>query len=996
MIGLGGTGGKILKAFKMRMFEEFPDAKDRSKQPVSLLYVDSTEEMMGIGRPDFRVMGLDASFVQSEFLNIKGVDVQNILDRIDNYPSVKGIVNNVSAVRTAIGSLGEAAGQKRRAGRLLFAANAQAYVNAIRNAYAKCDEVSHNAESTNFHIFAGLSGGTGSGAIVDAIVQTRKAFPDAIINVYAMIPEMNLPKPNMDKGRYYQNGYAALNELNGLQVSKFTPHDITGAGNEAKLFSDRIKGVANGLTLYSNVNENGLTLNSLDELPKIVSDYIYARVFLINSEDQVNHDIIRAYSFENMDDFALEYDETANVTLGEQIPAARTKKINSFGIKRVLYPELRILKHITYTIGESVLYQFKYNNWRESIGYVDEEANKDYREIYLNPNNLTKWMLDDKHLTLETKILESDKAHPFFNEYWHSKALDYAEEAKAADCPLNELDGIMNDFFEKQFRGIGVVEYYRGKTKAVAEMAREIRRNIEHELFSKWRAGDISAIELSKVSKLLLEQIADIKKSIEEKSSKNLEDLEAINSDRTYNVSDWRQLNILQRMINKGARLYAEHQEILTDYYTAKTMVEAWEFAKILVVKVFAELNNLDSDISAFGQKLNDAIDETERLIFAQKKVNKGLEDMKGAIIEVSEEETMSDFEVELKLNKTDMPQIALQLREAILPAGDFTTFGNLALSMTVDSIKDAFDIKLSEIIKVKHDEMADSERKVLGLNILTQLQQKLITDEDIQKFALNIVKQSGVYLKLNNDQIQLHVRNNENNLSPTNPASINQKTILVSIPSPDDNENLKMFADKLEKAFKDSFSQSTSQTTLIVNKKSPRKDELSIISVVYCFPMRAMAWMETYKERYDSFLHCGNSNTDYSNAILLHSEGDGSGLPSLFVQTGFKEETVAPATSTTVPPAINTGSPLPPPIANKDILLFLALNGQQYGPYNMSQCEEMVTNGQLTPATNVWMQGMANWAPASTVTELAPLFLAKSSPVMPPPIGGMTPPPII
>ena len=32
LVGLGGTGGKILKAFKMRMFEEFPTAEERSKQ----------------------------------------------------------------------------------------------------------------------------------------------------------------------------------------------------------------------------------------------------------------------------------------------------------------------------------------------------------------------------------------------------------------------------------------------------------------------------------------------------------------------------------------------------------------------------------------------------------------------------------------------------------------------------------------------------------------------------------------------------------------------------------------------------------------------------------------------------------------------------------------------------------------------------------------------------------------------------------------------------
>ena len=65
LIGLGGTGGKILRAFKMRMFEEFPDSQERRKQSVQLLYVDTTKEMMpreGRPRPDFRVMGQDASF----------------------------------------------------------------------------------------------------------------------------------------------------------------------------------------------------------------------------------------------------------------------------------------------------------------------------------------------------------------------------------------------------------------------------------------------------------------------------------------------------------------------------------------------------------------------------------------------------------------------------------------------------------------------------------------------------------------------------------------------------------------------------------------------------------------------------------------------------------------------------------------------------------------------------------------------------------------------
>lgn len=1004
LVGLGGTGGKILKAFKMRMFEEFPEESDRRKQPVALLYVDSTDEMMGIGRPDFRVMGLDASFRQNEFLYIKDVDVEKILDNINNYPAVKGIVDNVSAVKTAIGSLGQAAGQKRRAGRLLFAANAVAYVNALKDAYGRCEKVSNNANKTTFHIFAGLCGGTGSGAIIDAIVQTRKAFPEAVISVYAMIPEMNLPQSNIDQGRYYQNGYAALNELNALQSNRFFPHDVTGAGREARLFSDKVKGVADGLTLYSNVNENGLTINSLTELPKIVSDYVYARVFLINSEDEVNGDMLRAYSFENMDDFALEYDECANADANGRIPIARTKKINSFGIKRVMYPELRVLKHITYTVGESVLYQFKYNNWRENLGYVNEEANKDYRDEYFNDTNLAKWKLDTKHLTYEIKILGSDKDYPKFSDYWHDKAIGYLDEAKQASNALSELEDIMSDFYAKQFRGVGVEEYYKGKERAIPDIAKEVRRTIEYELFEKWKVGDISIVELQKVSRLLIERVTEIRKDLDGKLEKEHEEYEVICNDRDANMSNWAHKGFLNKKVFGGdTNALSNHQEILTDLFSCKTSIVALGFAQKLAARLFVEVGKLDAEISAFGQKINDSIDETERLVAAQRKVNKGLEDMKGAIIEVSEEEVMAGFEADLKIDKIDMPNVARQLREAILPQTEFTSFGNLAQEISVDNVCKAFDLKLAKIVKTKHDERAESDKKVLGLNILTQLQQKLTTDEQIQRFALEIVKQSGVFLKLNNDQMQLHVRNNEGNLSPTNPASINKKTILVSIPSPDDNEGLKAFADKLEFAFMNSFSQGNSQCSVKVNRKSPRKDELTIITVAYCFPMRCISWLSNYKEKYERFLNTGNPNTDASNAILLHSEGNGKDLPSLFVVENADQiamQNVVQATPTfSAPPAMPPmpGAPSMPPMSQSapQVQMYFHIAGQNYGPYDYETCRTLSQNKQITEQTMAWQQGMANWIPAGQVPELAGLFVpsmppmpgAPSMPSMPPTI---------
>ena len=1032
LVGLGGTGGKILRAFKMRMFEEFPTHDERKKLPVQLLYVDSTDEMMpkdGRPRPDFRVMGQDASFTNREFLNIKAVDVSYILDHIGNYPSVKGIVEDAEQVKSAIGSLGQAAGQMRRAGRLLFAANAVAYVNALKDAYGRCEQISGDASRKYVYIFAGLCGGTGSGSIIDAIVQARKTFPDAIISVYTMIPEMHLPKSNMDQGRYYQNGYAAVNELNALQAGRFCPQDVTGTG-KACLYSDRIKGVANGVTLYSNVNENGMTVNSLEELPKIISDYIFARIFFVNEEDEKHFgDILRAYNYENMDKFALEYDEAADPDEKGHIPVARTKKVNSIGIKRVMYPELRVLKHLTYTVGESVLYQFKYNNWRENQGFVNEERNKDYRKAYLNADKQSEWMIDTDHMTLELKVLESDTDYPKFNDYWHDKAITYAEDAKKADCPLNELDNIMGEFYANHFREEGVEAFYTGKERAIPEMAREIRHRIENGIFESWKIGDVSIVELQKVSKLLLERMGEIRTELEAKTKEEKDNYTAFDQDRTDNVSEWSRLGILQRMVGVGARRYADHQGILTDYYTSKTKLVALEFAKKLAAKVFVEIGKMDAEILAFGQKINEAIEETERLVGAQRKVNKGLEDMKGAIIEVSEDEAMSEFEVDIKVDKVEMPNIARQIRETILPQGQFVNFGRLTNEISVDDIKDAFDIKLSAIVKAKHDEKADSDKKVLGLNILTQLQQKLVTDDDIKEFATKIVKQSGVYLKLNNDQMQLHLRNNEGELSPINPASVNKKTILVSIPSDEESPGLERFANKLVDAFNDQFGNGASQGSIIINRQSPRKDELSIIAIQYCYPMRAIDWMAPYKDRYNQFLNSGNPITDIKNAILLHSEGDGTELPSLFA---LSEEEIAvkryerevwrkqnerqsmqqpagqpmpgaqqPAVGTgAVPPVMPESHVAPPPLtpAQPDIKLFLAIGGQQYGPYNMDMCKQMVQGRQLTAQTMVWMEGMAAWTPAGQVPALQPLFAPPATPEMPPmpPTGGPVPPPMM
>lgn len=84
---------------------------------------------------------------------------------------------------------------------------------------------------------------------------------------------------------------------------------------------------------------------------------------------------------------------------------------------------------------------------------------------------------------------------------------------------------------------------------------------------------------------------------------------------------------------------------------------------------------------------------------------------------------------------------------------------------------------------------------------------------------------------------------------------------------------------------------------------------------------------------------------------------------------------------------AMNT----PPPMPN--IKYMLSVNGQQMGPYEMVQLQQMAQMGQLTKETYVWKQGMVQWELAGNVQELSSLFAPTCPP--PPTPGDMgTPPP--
>lgn len=76
-------------------------------------------------------------------------------------------------------------------------------------------------------------------------------------------------------------------------------------------------------------------------------------------------------------------------------------------------------------------------------------------------------------------------------------------------------------------------------------------------------------------------------------------------------------------------------------------------------------------------------------------------------------------------------------------------------------------------------------------------------------------------------------------------------------------------------------------------------------------------------------------------------------------------------------------GGQQPPPLP-KTGTWYVAINGQQAGPFDLAALANYVQVGSLTRSTLVWKLGMPNWAPAESIDELKAFFAAQPPPLPP------------
>lgn len=145
---------------------------------------------------------------------------------------------------------------------------------------------------------------------------------------------------------------------------------------------------------------------------------------------------------------------------------------------------------------------------------------------------------------------------------------------------------------------------------------------------------------------------------------------------------------------------------------------------------------------------------------------------------------------------------------------------------------------------------------------------------------------------------------------------------------------------------------------------------------------------VEAALDRRTSMGIVGNLNqyTQFQAAETMRAIADkpgGSGAMDLgmgFVMAQKLGESLTPQPAPAAAPAVPVVPPPLPPVKP----YFVAVNGQQSGPFPPEELARQAQAGQLTRGSLVWTQGMANWVAAGEVAELQTVFAN-----VPPPLPG-------
>jgi hypothetical protein len=881
LIGLGGTGGKVLRSFRKMIFQNYR-AESPDGVKLGYLYVDSSDAMMALDDPTWKILGTNVQLPQQSQLKIAGLNLSDVLDNVKDYPGIAPWIGNRDSFREIIRGADSAnivGGQKRRLGRFLFACRAGQYRERLA-AIVRELQVG-NTTAVTFHFVLGFAGGTGSGGIVDAICQTRSMFPtnDYRIIIYGLLPDKN-PKPNRAGPNYHANGYAALQELNALDVGAYQPYDISGTQTGRLDLRDPF----NLCYLFTDENEDKNRVDIDTELPDIIASFLFQKI--VNTKDLI---------WKSADGDAIKRQERFEIgsqaDQKEKAPATgrpeRTRRFFTFGTKQIAYPEEEIREYLTYTYARQAALQLQFNNFSESFGYVDQAAPQSFNELVRTPELAQRWLIADDNLTLSSGILADERANKKWKpitKYWTDilpNFKDMVQTSNAGDQMrwLGELYKLFDLAFESNYRDLGVHRFYDVKRGEQEEHVREIRSTIETDLFSDWVNGTKSMTDVTRVLQALLGVLGERRTQFDEAIAKNADLIRQSEARVNANGQEWSRIGVLGQLMGRRTRLFEAHGETLRELYTLRTQSYGLQFARVLIDALVSDLTELANEASRTSSTITSAT-LTFTTAINERLDDAGQSDLQAQVVRFYKPDVVKDFARFLVRNAEQQKLQTASVRAAIVTSlGETPTFSLFNSRITEQIFRDVLEQTSALDVEKAHDAItnADATReRVLRVSVLDRLEKEYGGNrEGLRAYITQFVSKAKSQIIFNPAEVQRVIPGNES-LGPM----FHYSTIIIP-----DGKDQAVFRDAVIEEFNNAFA---IPHEVVTNPKRP--NEITLINVTSAFPARFVQDVMFLKERYEARVSAADGD---QARFELHTEGDGKQWPSLFLRKITRDETL-------------------------------------------------------------------------------------------------------
>ena len=1005
IIGLGGTGGRVLAAFRKLMFEKFNGEVKPNDMWLDYLYMDSSEQDLKMKDPaQWSIMGKSIALDADSVIRIPAANLRDYVDNRSRFKYLSPWLGDSNDWKNIINDpkISEgAAGQKRRLGRLLFA-NGSPDFNRMVGVKARKLSFNPDGSKITYHVIAGLAGGTGSGSVVDVVAQLRHQFPDQQKNkiiLYLLLPEEH-PNPEWASTNNYQpNGYVALTELNAMDMGAFKPWNVSERDYDVERLNLELPFYS--AYLVTDNNRSNVRFDVGKVMPATIAELIYQKTVGVALSDRK----IGEGGTESASHFFNNVEKGENPNYADY-DTPHSFKFNGFGIKRLAIPEQEIKEYFGYTFANQAVLKMMFNNLSRESGYVGEPSVNDDYAFVTKPDQKKKWCITREHLCLSQPILPDHQKEGWKSivdefgvvDNFRMKAL--ADDTLKHDNKMIAIRNMAKRFFDKDFRPIaevgqnGVLTFYEKKAKFGREaIVTKITEKINEDLLQLWSSGEKSLVQLSGIVKTLIDYFDEEKAALIKLGSSADDEIKR----RDLLLDDlnkkWCEMGTLTRGLaniglnNSKDETASKYTAAVKEKYIFMTWKASYEFAKLLLDDLIRTMQvtkgDIDSTISQFqaaqevllGAINSRCISESEEsqslkgVVIKNYDPQKVYSIMKGAIT------NEADNKERIRLMTATLIGMLNPDKRNFREVADKLKAGTIISKVEEEGQDEANNFFINEVGK----DYIPGYEKLIGINIIQKLQEEFSgNDEGLKEKLERLVRHAAI--------TNVH-RDVEVNNGPKIRSSM-----FVILPDYDIDP---AFLQKIEDLIK-----SLTDEGQIKVSRGGNSNEIVVINLETNLTPRYLQAVHKLKESYDRLMASQQGKVarfetqleDYKGFIPMNVEEciRLNMLPSLYNPTDREiaeiEQKRRELRGETEVKTGGTGTTTPPPPPGMSQYMIYA-NGQQTGPFTIPQLQQMVAEGKLTKQTYVWKNGMANWAFAGTVEELGMLFITNTPPPPPPPM---------